>query len=183
MNRKLAVLLAAALIALMLPTAFAADARIESAEYKGYNILKLDFSRSCDWFASASIVLNDTTGAEIPYTFIGGEDEEAYLRTETSIDGLDLNLHFTLGETSQSLSFAAKTGVEYKFKGDQVYADVEKEKCDFCKDRGHDEDYCPERIDPAALPDDADGLARIFDIDRCDRCGGMGHDDDRCPNK
>lgn len=183
MNRKLAVLLAAALLTLMLSTAFAADARIESAEYKGFSILKLEFTRDCDWYKSASIALTDMSGAEIPYTFIGGEDEECYLRTETPIDGLELNLSFTLGETVQNLGFAAETGIEYKFKGDQVQAKVEKEKCDFCRERGHDEDYCPERIDPASLPTDIDELARRFDIDRCDRCGGMGHDDDRCPNK
>jgi len=183
MKRRLASLLLALAIMLALPAAFAADSRIESAEYKGFDILKLEFTHDCDWFASASIALTDMSGAEIPYTFIGGEDEEAYLRTETPIEGLELNLSFTLGETSQNLSFAAKAGVEYKFRGDQVHVDVEKEKCDFCGERGHDEDYCPERIDPSALPTDADQLARLFDIDRCDRCGGMGHDDDRCPNK
>lgn len=183
MNRKLAVLLAAMLIALMLPTALAADARIESAEYKGFHILKLEFTRDCDWFASASIVLTDVNGAEIPYEFIGGEDEEAYLRTGTDIEGLEVKVNFALGETSQSLGFAAQTGMEYRFQGDQVQARVEKESCDYCKERGHDDDYCPERIDAATLPTDADALARVFDIDRCDRCGGMGHDDDRCPNK
>lgn len=182
MKGKIIALLLALVLAFALPLAFAADSRIEGVEYKGFGILKLDFTRDCDWYTSAGITLRDMSGAEIPYTFIGGEEEEAYLRAE-GIEGKDLTLDFTLGETSQSLDFTAVTGTEYNFRGDKVKVEIEKERCDRCGEPGHDEDYCPERIDAAALPEDAAELARIFDIDRCDRCGGMGHDDDRCPNR
>lgn len=183
MKGKLAALLIAFLLAFALPMAFAADSRIESVEYEGFGIVKLEFTRDCDWFTSAKIALSDEAGAEIPYVFIGGEDEECYLRAETIADGAKLNLAFQLEGTSQNLSFAADTGVEYRVKGDDTTPRNEDDDCDRCRSRGHDEDFCPERIDAASLPDDPAELARIFDIERCDRCGGMGHDDDRCPNR
>ena len=182
MKRKLAALLTALILVLSF-TAFAADSRVESVEYKGFGILKIDFTRDCDWYAASAIALTDMSGAEIPYTFIGGEEEECYLRADAPIEGTDVNLSLTLGETNQNLTFTAKAGVEYDFRGDNVNVKIEKEKCDFCRQPGHDEDYCPERIDASNLPTDPDSLARLFDIDRCDRCGGIGHDDDRCPGK
>ena len=183
MKGKIIALLLALLLAFALPLAFAADSRIEEIEYKGFGILKLDFNRGCDWFASAEIALTDDSGTEVPYTFIGGEDEECYLRAETLQDGASVNLAFRLGETVQNLRFNAETGVNYRVKGDDVSARSDNERCDFCRESGHDEEYCPGRIDPATLSGDPDALARIFDIDRCDFCRGMGHDDDRCPER
>lgn len=185
MKGRLAALLIALILAFALPMAFADDSRIESIEYKGFGILKIEFLRDCDWYTSAEIGLTDGDGNALAYVYIGGEAEECYLRAEALKEGSPVNLSFRMGQNSQSLSFTAETGLEHKVKADGTILrrDKDGEACDFCKLRGHDEDFCPERIDASSLSDDPAELARLFDIDRCDFCGGMGHDDERCPER
>jgi len=184
MKGKLAALFLALILTLSLPTAFAADSRIESVEYKGFGILKIEFTRDCDWYASSVITLTDTSGTEIPYVFLGGEAEESYLRAETLTEDTEFSLDFTLGETRQNISLRAETGTKFKVDANgNTKERKEDDRCDLCRERGHDDDYCPQRIDANTLPTNPDELARLFDIDRCERCGGMGHDDDRCTGR
>lgn len=184
MKGKFAALFLALILTLALPVAFAADSRVESVEYEGFGILKIEFTRDCDWYASSTITLTDSTGADVPYVFIGGEDEEAYLRAETIVEGADYTVGFRLGGTEQSIAIKATSGVDFNVnKNGEVKERKENDRCDLCKSTEHDDDYCTERIDAQTLPTNPDELARLFDIERCDRCGGMGHDDDRCPNK
>ena len=184
MKRRTISLLLALVLTLTTGAALAAgDARVESVEYMGFGIIELDFSWDCDWYGSATISLADASGAEVPFEAIGGESDNAYLYASTLADGAACTLNFALGATEQSVSFEAVTGTEYNVRADgSVNPRVENERCDFCGQSGHDEDYSPERVDANNLPADPDDLARLFDIDRCERCGGIGHDDDNCPN-
>ena len=170
------------ILAIVAGTALAApDTSVESVEYMGFGIVEIDFTRDCDWYPTATIALTDASGEELPVEIIGGEADNCYLRADVT-DGAALTLRFALGGTDQTVDFEAVTGTEYNVRNGSVSPRVDKEKCDFCGKSGHDEDYCPERIDASNLPEDPDALARMFDIDRCERCGGIGHDDDHCPN-
>lgn len=182
--KKFIALSLALLLVIAATTALAApDARVEKVEYMGFGIVELEFSYDCDWFQSAVIKLTDADGAELPFQIVGGEEENCFLRAATLADGANCKLDFALGGTAQSIAFDAVTGTEYYVRADDtVNPRVENDRCDFCGQVGHDEDYCPERIDANNIPDDIDALARMFDIDRCERCNGIGHDDDRCPN-
>lgn len=173
------------ILTLAAATAFAADARVESVEYMGFGIVELDFTWDCDWYQNGTITLTDANGAELPVLIVGGEAENCYLRSTGITDGGACTVNFTLGGTTQSISFDAVTGTEYYVRNDDsVNPRQDNDRCDICRQPGHDEDYCPQRIDAASIPDDdADAIARMFDIDRCERCGGIGHDDDRCPNR
>lgn len=184
MKGKLAALLLALILTLALPVAFAADSRIENVEYEGFGILKIEFTHDCDWYASSTVTLTDSNGADVPFTFIGGEAEECYLRAESIVDGAPYTLDFALEGTEQSVALRADTAVEFRVDTNgNVKERTRDEECDLCGSLGHDDDFCPERVDADHLPSDPDALAKLFDIDRCDRCGGMGHDDDRCPGK
>ena len=184
MKRKLAALLLALILTLALPVAFAADSRIESVEYEGFGILKIEFTQDCDWYASSTITLTDANGADVPFVFIGGEAKECYLRAESIANGAPYTLDFALEGTEQSVALCADTAAEFRLDANgEVKERARDEKCDLCGNRGHDDDFCPERVDAENLPSDPDALAKLFDIDRCDRCGGMGHDDDHCPGK
>ena len=184
MKGKLAALFLALILTLALPVAFAADSRVESVEYEGFGILKIEFTRDCDWYASSTITLTDSTGADVPYVFIGGEAEEAYLRAETIAEGGDYTVGFSLGGAEQSIAVKATSGVEFKVDANGgVTERKENDRCDLCKSTEHDDDFCTERIDANTLPTNPDELAKLFDIDRCERGGGMGHDVDRCPGK
>ena len=180
MKRLFSATLALAMI-FALGAALAADVRMESIEYKGFGILKIEFSRDCEWHPGASFTLTDESGAAIPVEPFGGDEEEAYLYAPEITDGAVYSLLLTLEGTEQSASFTADSALEYRInKSGEVNVREDKEKCDFCRERGHDEDYCPERVNPGDIPADPEGLAWYFDIDLCDRCGGFGHDDDRC---
>lgn len=182
--KKTIALILTLILALTAGTALAADARVESVEYMGFGVVELEFSWDCDWYQSATISLVDAGGAELPFVIIGGEEENCFLRAADLADGAACTLNFALGGESQSIAFDAVTGTEYFVRNDNsVNPRVENDRCDFCHQAGHDEDFCPERIDASKLTDDPDELARIFDIDRCERCGGIGHDDDHCPNR
>lgn len=179
----------AALLALILVLGLAASAAakpdqgIKSLEYKGFGVIKAELERKADWYNEAKITLTTKDGSELDWVYLGGDDEEFYLRSKELADGDACTLQFSLGDANQNITFDCNTGVEYRIKADgSVDPRKEDDDCDFCRSRGHDEDFCPERIDEANLPEDADSLARIFNIERCDRCNGMGHDDDRCPN-
>ena len=181
MKKNIFTVTLALLLALALPAAFAADARIEELEHKGFGVLKLEFSRDCTWYEEGRFTLS-SDGAEVPFDILAGEEEDAWLYAPALSEGGNFALNFTLGETSQTLSFEALTGVKYVvYRDGEVIARADDDRCDFCRERGHDEDFCPERIDPAEIPADPRDVARYFDIDDfCERCGGIGHDDDRC---
>ena len=183
MKKSIALLLTL-LLTLTAGTALAADARVESVEYMGFGIVEIDFSRDCDWYDAATITLADASGAELPIEYVAGEGDNCYLRAADLADNAACTLNFALGATEQSIDFEAVTGTEYNVRSNGgVNPRVDKERCDFCGEPGHDEDFCPERFSADEIPDDPDQLARMFDLDRCERCGGIGHDDDRCPNR
>ena len=165
-------------------TAFAADSRIEEIEYKGFGIVKVDLTRDCDWYTSADVTLTDAAGNAIAYDYIGGEEDDIYLRATEIQDGAAYTLRFALGGTDQSIAFDATTGQSCKVSAnDQVTVKVDKEKCDVCGQTGHDDDFCPTRVTEDVLNGDPIAMARFLDIDLCDRCNGIGHDDAHCPNK
>lgn len=182
-NRIIAVLLALTL-SLALPGALAAGVRMESVEYKGFGVLDIEFSRESEWFPAAIFTLTDETGLAIEATVIAGEEENAWLYAPEIVDGAAYSLQFVLGETDQTVPFTADTALEHRVnKNNEVTVREDREKCDFCRAPGHDDDFCPERINPADIPAEPADVARFFDIDDfCERCGGIGHDDDRCPN-
>lgn len=183
MNKKFFLAVLTLILALALPTALAADTRIESLEYKGYGILKLEFNRDVAWYPGAVFTLSDEL-IELSITPFAGEEEDAYLYAPEIADGGAYTLSFTLGSVSQSIPFTADTSLEYKInKSGEMKTRTDKERCDFCRETGHDEDFCPERVSVGDIPADLEGMAWYFDIDEfCERCGGFGHDDDRCPN-
>lgn len=184
MKKALISLLLTLCLALAPLTALADAARIESLEYKGFGVLELEFTKDCDWYASANLALSDAQGAVLSHIVIGGEEDNCYLRAEALQPEENYVLAFSLEGVEQEIPFQCVSGVEYKIgKDGEVAARTDDEDCDNCSAVGHDEEFCPERIDAAALPEDPDALARIFDIDRCDDCGGIGHDDDHCPNR
>ena len=178
----------AALLALVLSfaftTALAADTRIESLEYKGYGVIKVEFARDCNWYPDAVFTL--TGDAELPLTItpFAGEEEDAYLYAPEIISGGAYRLSFTLGSTEQVIDFTADTSLKFKInKSGVLNTKTDNDRCDFCRETGHDEDFCPQRVNEGDIPADLKGLAWYFDIDEfCERCGGFGHDDDRCPN-
>lgn len=184
MKKKITILLLTLCLTIAPMTALAAGARVESLEYEGFGVLKLDFSRDCDWYESAAIKLTGADGAELPVLILGGEEEDCYLRAKDMQLGQSYTLSFSLDGETQEIPFECKSATEYlvNVRG-EVSERPERDDCDFCRSLEHDEDFCPERIDAANLPDDdADELARIFGIERCERCGGIGHDEDRCRN-
>lgn len=149
----------------LLAGASAAGTRIEEVEYKGFGIVKIDFTRDCKWYPDAQFVMTDVNGGPIEAAVIGGEEDEAYLFIRDLPENVEYNLTFTLGETVQELSFTAVTGAEYRFTADGVTAIVDNDRCDYCGDVGHDDDYCPKAFAGVELPDDAAQLCRMFDID------------------
>ena len=184
MKKRLIAALLALTLALALPAALAADTRIESLEYKGFGVIKVEFTRETQWNPGATFTLTDGSNTAVTATPFASEDEEAYLYAPDIADGAAYTLQFTLGATDQTIPFTADTALDHRIsKSDEVTAREDKEKCDFCRTPGHDEDFCPERINPGDVPTDISGLAWYFDIDElCERCRGFGHDDERCPN-
>lgn len=172
-------------LALILSSALASSAssaRIEEIEYKGFGIVKAELSRDCDWYASAAVTLTDASGNAVPFEFIGGEEDDLYLRAADIIDGGAYTLAFSLNGVDQAIRFDAATGQSCKIAADgSVSVKVDREKCDVCGQTGHDDDFCPTRVTAEILNGDADALARFFDIDRCERCNGIGHDGEACP--
>ena len=163
-------------------TAFAAAApRIEEIEYMGFGIVKAELNRDCDWYASADVTLADASGNALPFAYLGGEEDEIYLRAAEIVDGGAYTLAFSLNGADQSVRFDATTGQSCKIAADgSVRVKVDGEKCDLCGQSGHDDDFCPTRVTEDVLSGDADALARFFDIDRCERCNGIGHDEEHC---
>lgn len=178
----------AAFLALVLSFAFtaalAADTRIESLEYKGFGIIKVEFARDCSWYPDAVFTLTGSDPLPLTVTPFAGDEEEAYLYAPEIVDGSAYSLHLSFGATEQVLDFTADTSLEYKInKSGELKVKTDKERCDFCRESGHDEDFCPERVNVGDIPTDLEGMAWYFDIDEfCENCGGFGHDDDRCPN-
>lgn len=182
-KRIFAALLALTLI-FALPCALAAGARVESLEYKGFGVLEVELNMDCAWYPGAQFSLTNAEGAQIAVTPFGGDEEEAYLYAPEIIDGGAYSLRFALDEVEQSIAFTADTAEKYRVSaGGELIALKNDERCDFCRAPGHNEDFCPERIDSAQLPDDLAALARLFDVELCERCGGFGHDEDRCTGK
>lgn len=182
----------AMVLALVLTLSIAASAAplannyINKLEYKGFGVVQAELKRNADWYNDAKVVITDAEGTELNWMYLGGEEDDFYLRSAEIQDGASYTLNFTLGSDSQTLVFEANTGLEYRIDANgNSETRQENDRCDSCGSRDHDEDFCPERINAADLPEDADAdfLARLFDIERCDRCNGMGHDDDRCPNR
>ena len=164
--------------------AFAADTTVESLEYKGFGVLKVEFSRDVSWYPDAVFTLTDSASLPVTVTPFAGEEEDAYLYAPDILDGGAYTLSFSLGSSSQTIPFEANASLEYKInKSGEIISREDKDRCDFCRESGHDDDFCPDRVNPGDIPADLDGLAWYFDIDEfCERCGGFGHDDDRCPN-
>ena len=126
-------------------TAFAAAApRIEEIEYMGFGIVKAELSRDCDWYASAAVTLTDASGNSVPFEFIGGEEDDLYLRAADIIDGGAYTLAFSLNGVDQAIRFDATTGQSCKIAADgSVSVKVDRERCDVCGASGHDDDDCP----------------------------------------
>ncbi len=165
-------------------TAIAAGTRIEEIEYKGFGIVKAELTDDCDWYAAATVTLTDANGNALAYDFIGGEEDDFYLRAPEIQDGASYTLRFCLNGTDQSVAFDATTGQLNQISGSgQVNVKVDHEKCDVCGQSGHDDDYCPTRMTDELLNGDLAALARFLDIDLCDRCSGIGHDDDHCHHR
>ena len=168
-------------LALILPTAFASSVQIDEIEYMGFGVVRAELSRDCDWYASADVTLSDASGNAVAYEFLGGEADEIYLRAADVIDGGAYTLGFALNGVDQAIRFDATTGQSCKISaGGQLSVKADRENCDVCGKSGHDDDFCPTRVNAEILSGDADALARFFDIDRCERCNGIGHDDDHC---
>lgn len=165
-------------------TALATDTRIDSLEYKGYGILKLEFNRDANWYPDAAFSLSDGITA-LTVTPFAGEEDDAYLYAPEIMDGGEYSLNFILGNTKQSIAFTADPSLEYKInKSGEIKIKTDNDRCDFCREAGHDEDFCPERVNEGDIPTDLETMAWYFDIDEfCERCGGIGHDDDRCSNR
>lgn len=182
-NRLFTALLALTLM-FVFSTALASDTRIESLEYKGFGILKLEFNRDTNWYPNASFRLSDGL-TSLTITPFAGEEEDAYLYAPEIVDGSEYSLSFSLGSTEQTIAFTADPSLEYKInKSGDLKLRTDNERCDFCREPGHDDDFCPERVNPGDIPSDLEGMAWYFDIDEfCEHCGGIGHDDDRCPNR
>ena len=177
----IACILALALILSSALAASATSARIEEVEYMGFGIVKAELSRDCDWYASADVTLADASGNALSFAYLGGEEDEIYLRAAEIVDGGAYTLAFSLNGADQSVRFDATTGQSCKIAADgSVSVKMDREKCDVCGQTGHDDDFCPTRVTEEVLSGDADALARFFDIDRCERCNGIGHDDDHC---
>lgn len=181
-KRIFAIVLTLSLVLSM--SAFAADSRVESLEYKGFGILKLEFNHDTNWYPAAEFTLSDGF-TSLTVTAFAGEEDDAYLYAPEIIDGGDYSLGFTLGNTVQTIPFTADPSIEVKInKNGELKTKVDKDRCDFCDVSGHDEDFCPERVNPGDIPADLGGMAWYFDIDEfCERCGGIGHDDDDCLNR
>ena len=178
----IACILALALILSSALATSAASPRIEEIEYMGFGIVKAELRRDCDWYSSAAVTLTDASGNAVAFEFIGGEEDEIYLRAAEIADGSAYTLAFSLNGAEQSVRFDATTGQSCKIAADgSVSVKVDREKCDVCGKSGHDDDVCPTRVTEDVLSGDADALARVFDIDRCERCNGIGHDDEGCP--
>lgn len=184
-NKNYFAIIIALVLAFALPAALAADTRMETVEYKGFGVIKVEYSRNADWYPDAVFTLRDDAGFEVFLTIIAGEEDDAYLYAPDMLNNEAYSLQFVLGSTDQTVNFSAVTGTEYRInKNNEVNAKVDKEKCDFCRQSGHDEDFCPERVNPGDIPSDPASIAWYFDIDAfCERCDGIGHDDDRCPNR
>lgn len=184
MTKRLVALFLTLMFALSLSAAFAAETGLESVEYKGFGIFEIEFTSDCDWYASSTIALKDDSGEALPFAIIGGEGDDCYLRAENIEAGAAYTLEFSMNGAEWNVALRADTGIEFKLdKNGNVREEKENDACDWCGSVGHDDDFCPTRIDETELPEDADALARLFDLDRCDRCGGIGHDDDICPGK
>lgn len=182
-KRFIAVLLTLSLI-LSLGMAQASDSRIESLEYKGFGVLKLEFNRDTNWYPAADFSLSDGFN-QLSITILAGEEDDAYLYIPEITDGAEYSLIFRLGVTEQTIPFTADSSIEYKInKNGELKTKVDKDRCDFCREPGHDDDFCPEQVNPGDIPSDPEGIAWYFDIDEfCERCGGIGHDDDACPGR
>ena len=178
----------AALLALVLSfaftAAFAANSTIESLEYKGFGILELEFRGKPSWYPDAVFTLSDGLNT-LSVTPFAGEEDNAFLYAPELIDGSEYTLSVSLNGSEESITFTADTSLEYKFnKNGELNVKEDKERCDYCREPGHDEDFCPERVNPGDIPADPESMAWYFDIDDfCEICGGIGHDDDRCPNR
>ena len=163
-------------------TSTAATAQIEEIEYMGFGIVKAELSIDCDWYASADVTLTDASGSALSFEYLGGEEDDLYLRAADIVDGDAYTLAFSLNGASQSVRFDAITGQSARIAADgSVKIQEDAEKCDVCGETGHDDDFCPTRVTEEVLSGDADALARFFDIDRCERCNGIGHDAENCP--
>ena len=167
-------------------TAFAATtgtaSRMEEIEYKGFGIVKAELTRDCDWYASAAVTLTDADGNALNFDFIGGEEDDLYLRAADIVDGASYTLSFALEGAEQRIAFDAVTGQSCKIAtDDSVSVKVDKEKCDVCGQTGHDDDFCPTRVTEEVLNGDPAAMARFLDIELCERCGGIGHDEENCP--
>ena len=149
----------------LLAGASAAGARIEEVEYKGFGIVKVDFTKDCAWYPDAQFSMTDMNGSPVEAAVIGGEEDEAYLFIRDLPENVVYNLIFSLGEVNQELSFTAVTGTEYRFTADGVTAIVDMERCDYCGEAGHDDDFCPKAFANIELPEDPALLAKLFDID------------------
>ena len=162
--------------------AFAADLRVESLEYKGFGVLKVEFNRDCSWYPDAAFTLTGSDPLPLTATPFAGEEEEAWLYVPEIVDGGAYSLRFTFGTVEQVIDFTADTSLEYKInKSGELKTKTDNDRCDYCHETGHDEDFCPNYVNRGDIPADLEGLAWYFDIDDfCERCGGFGHDDDNC---
>ena len=112
----------------LLAGASAAGARIEEVEYKGFGIVKVDFTKDCAWYPDARFSMTDMNGNPVELTVIGGEEDEAYLFSRDLPENVEYNLTFVLGETEQEVSFTAVTGTEFRFTANGVTAVADKER-------------------------------------------------------
>lgn len=145
--------------------AFAASARIEEIEYKGFGVIKIDFLHDCRWYPDAKFTLTDPDAKEYETVVIGGEEDEAFLFVRDLPENVEYKLKFELDGNVQELVFTAVTGTEYHYGANGVTPIVDKDRCDRCGKVGHDDDFCPEIFANVALPEDLTQLALLFDID------------------
>lgn len=149
----------------MATVALAAGTRIEEIQYKGFGVIRIDFTRDCRWYPDAKFTLRGADAEPYDAIVLGGEEDEAYLFVRDLPENAEYDLIFELDGEIRELSFTAVTGTEFHFGPNGITEIIDNDRCDICREVGHDDDFCPKRFGNVELPEDPAQLARMFDID------------------
>lgn len=184
MKKKITILLLTLCLTIAPMTALAAGARVESLEYEGFGVLKLDFSRDCDWYESAAIKLTGADGAELPVLILGGEEEDCYLRAKDMQLGQSYTLSFSLDGETQEIPFECKSATEYlvNVRG-EVSERPERDDCDFCRSLEHERGLLPGAHRRRESAETTRTSWRASSASSAaSAAAASGHDEDRCRN-